>query len=284
MTQVAFRHADDADPTTVPNRLVTASVDRLDIRRKIPIDRDLHLSGNVSWVGSSSMCISLSLAGVRVVHARDARCVMREHVRYCVTRTSHIATGRQRRSARDNNEAPGRPVPNRFVPLRFRGPVWEIGAGESAADDQRGACTVDAACRASKLVLRHGSVAQAEKRMFALGEEAKNLRKHERMSNLETTEPLPEEVPCRPHPGIGGYAHLLGRPRSFAARTRTSTDSRVGCSLRHACALFAWVPVHVLRSKTIRPRRPYLHLMVTAPWNVACCVLRVACVSHSGVV
>ena len=63
---VAFRHADDADPTTVPNRLVTASVDRIDLRRRITMDRDLHLSGNVSWVGNSSMCISLSLAGVRV--------------------------------------------------------------------------------------------------------------------------------------------------------------------------------------------------------------------------
>ena len=36
--------------------------------------------------------------------------------------------------------------------------------------------------------------AQAEQRMFALGEEAKSLRKRERLSNLETTEPLPEEV------------------------------------------------------------------------------------------
>ena len=54
--------------------------------------------------------------------------------------------------------------------------------------------TIRAAPPLGRLEARSHHRAQAEKRMFALGEEAKSLRKRERLSNLETTEPLPEEV------------------------------------------------------------------------------------------
>jgi acyl-coenzyme A thioesterase 9 len=57
---VAFLHCDDGLEHTMPQRLVTASIDRIDVRKHIPVE-DLVLSGNVTWVGRSSLMVSLSL-------------------------------------------------------------------------------------------------------------------------------------------------------------------------------------------------------------------------------
>ena len=54
---VAFQHTDDGNPLTRPPILVTASVDRMSLRRRVPLDIDLRLSGAVIWTGRSSMQI-----------------------------------------------------------------------------------------------------------------------------------------------------------------------------------------------------------------------------------
>ncbi|KAI8801508.1 HotDog domain-containing protein [Cladochytrium replicatum] len=61
---VAYSHCDDHEPYTPPMRIVTASVDRIDLLSPIPPDVDVRLSGYVSYVGSSSMEVSLSMETV----------------------------------------------------------------------------------------------------------------------------------------------------------------------------------------------------------------------------
>lgn len=58
---VAFSHADDNDPTTVPLKIVTASVDRIQLVESIGVGKDLSLQGFVRWVGSSSMEIDVNI-------------------------------------------------------------------------------------------------------------------------------------------------------------------------------------------------------------------------------
>ncbi len=57
---VAFLHCDDALSHTAPQRLVTASIDRIDMRRPVPVE-DLAMCGNVTWAGRSSLRVSMSL-------------------------------------------------------------------------------------------------------------------------------------------------------------------------------------------------------------------------------
>lgn len=58
---VAYAHASDGDPKTRPLVLVTASVDRIRLTRPLALDRDLTLSGEVVYVGSSSMEIRMKV-------------------------------------------------------------------------------------------------------------------------------------------------------------------------------------------------------------------------------
>uniref|UniRef100_A0A7S0LQL3 HotDog ACOT-type domain-containing protein n=1 Tax=Coccolithus braarudii TaxID=221442 RepID=A0A7S0LQL3_9EUKA len=57
----AFKHAHDDNPSTRPPLLVTASVDQIKQLACITLDKDVHLSGVVSWVGRSSMRIQIKL-------------------------------------------------------------------------------------------------------------------------------------------------------------------------------------------------------------------------------
>lgn len=56
---IAYKHCDDQDHRTLPLAIVTASVDRIDLLNTLDIDRDMKLSGHVTYVGSSSMEITV---------------------------------------------------------------------------------------------------------------------------------------------------------------------------------------------------------------------------------
>ncbi|KAJ3155270.1 Acyl-coenzyme A thioesterase 9, mitochondrial [Geranomyces michiganensis] len=55
---IAYLHCDDGRADTAPLKIVTASLDRIDLLQPIPGDKDIRISGHVSWVGSSSMAVS----------------------------------------------------------------------------------------------------------------------------------------------------------------------------------------------------------------------------------
>ncbi|KAE9613568.1 putative thiolester hydrolase [Lupinus albus] len=58
---IAFKHCSNEDGTAMPLLLVTASVDRMVLKKPIHIDADLTIVGAVTWVGRSSMEIQLEL-------------------------------------------------------------------------------------------------------------------------------------------------------------------------------------------------------------------------------
>ncbi|KAI9081951.1 hypothetical protein K1719_036213 [Acacia pycnantha] len=58
---IAFKHSCNEDGTTRPLILVTASVDKMVLKKPILIDIDLTIGGAVTWVGRSSMEIQLEL-------------------------------------------------------------------------------------------------------------------------------------------------------------------------------------------------------------------------------
>ncbi|KAJ3172199.1 Acyl-coenzyme A thioesterase 9, mitochondrial [Geranomyces variabilis] len=55
---IAYLHCDDGRADTAPLKIVTASLDRIDLLQPIPGDKDIRISGHVTWVGSSSMAVS----------------------------------------------------------------------------------------------------------------------------------------------------------------------------------------------------------------------------------
>lgn len=58
---IAFKHSCNEDGTTRPLILVTASVDKMVLKKPILVDNDLTIGGAVTWVGRSSMDIQLEL-------------------------------------------------------------------------------------------------------------------------------------------------------------------------------------------------------------------------------
>lgn len=56
------QHCSDDDFTTRPLLLVTASVDRIVLKKPISVDSDLRISGSVIWVGMSSIEIQLDVS------------------------------------------------------------------------------------------------------------------------------------------------------------------------------------------------------------------------------
>lgn len=58
---ISYLQADDNNPNTRPLGVVTASVDRIDLLDKLLLDRDMVMRGNVSYVGTSSMEVSINL-------------------------------------------------------------------------------------------------------------------------------------------------------------------------------------------------------------------------------
>ncbi|PON46699.1 Thioesterase domain containing protein [Parasponia andersonii] len=58
---IAYKHCCSEDGTTRPLLLVTASVDKMVLKKPISIDTDLTIVGAVTWVGRSSMEIQLEV-------------------------------------------------------------------------------------------------------------------------------------------------------------------------------------------------------------------------------
>ncbi|KAL6506303.1 Acyl-coenzyme A thioesterase 2, chloroplastic [Orobanche gracilis] len=58
---ISVKHCSDDDSTTRPLYVVTASVDKMVLKKAISVDVDLHISGAVSWVGHSSIEIQLDV-------------------------------------------------------------------------------------------------------------------------------------------------------------------------------------------------------------------------------
>lgn len=58
---ISYKHCSDVDSTTMPLLLVTASVDKMVLKKPIRIDLDLEIEGAVTWVGRSSMEIQLKV-------------------------------------------------------------------------------------------------------------------------------------------------------------------------------------------------------------------------------
>uniref|UniRef100_A0A7N0UH48 HotDog ACOT-type domain-containing protein n=1 Tax=Kalanchoe fedtschenkoi TaxID=63787 RepID=A0A7N0UH48_KALFE len=58
---ISFKHCCNEDRTTRPLLLVTASVDKIVLKKPISVDCDLSISGSVTWVGRSSMEIQLEV-------------------------------------------------------------------------------------------------------------------------------------------------------------------------------------------------------------------------------
>ena len=56
------QHCYDVDTTTRPLLLVTASVDKIVLKKPISVDIDLKIVGAVIWVGRSSIEIQLEVA------------------------------------------------------------------------------------------------------------------------------------------------------------------------------------------------------------------------------
>lgn len=59
---VAFlQHCSDDDSTTRPLLLVTASVDKMVLKKPLRVDTDLKIEGAVTWVGRSSIEIQIEV-------------------------------------------------------------------------------------------------------------------------------------------------------------------------------------------------------------------------------
>ncbi|KAG0575402.1 hypothetical protein M758_5G001900 [Ceratodon purpureus] len=58
---IAVKHCSDSDHTTRPLLLVTASVDKISMKKRLRVDVDLQLAGAVAWVGRSSMEIRMEV-------------------------------------------------------------------------------------------------------------------------------------------------------------------------------------------------------------------------------
>ncbi|PIN16514.1 Acyl-CoA thioesterase [Handroanthus impetiginosus] len=58
---ISVKHCSDDDSTTRPLYLVTASVDKMVLKKPISVDADLKVAGAVTWVGRSSIEIQLDV-------------------------------------------------------------------------------------------------------------------------------------------------------------------------------------------------------------------------------
>ncbi|CAM6026516.1 unnamed protein product [Sphagnum balticum] len=58
---IAMKHCADDDHTTRPLLLVTASVDKISLKKPLHLDKDLQMKGAVAWVGRSSMEIRMEV-------------------------------------------------------------------------------------------------------------------------------------------------------------------------------------------------------------------------------
>ncbi|KAK8960684.1 hypothetical protein KSP40_PGU013752 [Platanthera guangdongensis] len=58
---IAVKHCSDDDHTTRPLLLVTASADKMILKKPLFVDKDLKMSGSVTWVGRSSIEIQITV-------------------------------------------------------------------------------------------------------------------------------------------------------------------------------------------------------------------------------
>uniref|UniRef100_A0A0E0M3G4 HotDog ACOT-type domain-containing protein n=1 Tax=Oryza punctata TaxID=4537 RepID=A0A0E0M3G4_ORYPU len=61
---IAVKHCSDEDSTTRPLLLVTASVDKMELKKPIRVDTDLKIAGAVTYVGRSSIDIQIEVTQV----------------------------------------------------------------------------------------------------------------------------------------------------------------------------------------------------------------------------
>lgn len=61
---IAVKHCSDEDSTTRPLLLVTASVDKMELKKPICVDTDLKIAGAVTYVGRSSIDIQIEVTQV----------------------------------------------------------------------------------------------------------------------------------------------------------------------------------------------------------------------------
>lgn len=62
MVYLFDQHCCNDNGTTRPLILVTASVDKMVLKKPIQVDTDLNISGAVTWVGRSSLEIQLEVS------------------------------------------------------------------------------------------------------------------------------------------------------------------------------------------------------------------------------
>ncbi|XP_057772650.1 acyl-coenzyme A thioesterase 2, chloroplastic-like [Salvia miltiorrhiza] len=68
---ISVKHCSDDDNTTRPLCLVTASVDKIVLKKPISVDADLKIDGAVTWVGSSSIKIQLDVTQTETADTSD---------------------------------------------------------------------------------------------------------------------------------------------------------------------------------------------------------------------
>ena len=59
-----MQHCSDEDSTTRPLLVVTASVDKMELKKPIRVDTDLKIAGSVTYVGRSSIDIQIEVTQV----------------------------------------------------------------------------------------------------------------------------------------------------------------------------------------------------------------------------
>ncbi|KAK4483008.1 hypothetical protein RD792_010184 [Penstemon davidsonii] len=69
---ISVKHCSDDDSTTRPLYLVTASVDKMVLKKPISVDVDLNIVGAVTWVGRSSIEIQLDVTQPATADATDS--------------------------------------------------------------------------------------------------------------------------------------------------------------------------------------------------------------------
>lgn len=61
---IGMQHCSDEDSTTRPLLVVTASVDKMELKKPIRVDTDLKIAGAVTYVGRSSIDIQIEVTQV----------------------------------------------------------------------------------------------------------------------------------------------------------------------------------------------------------------------------
>lgn len=88
---VAYLHCGQAEIGEYPMTILTAAVDRIELQGAMPADANLRLRGMVTWVGESSMEISLGVDREDDVNSIIAFCLI---IRICTSCYGTLYNGR----------------------------------------------------------------------------------------------------------------------------------------------------------------------------------------------